>query len=165
MSLAQSFDIMETALQRRRHCALNKLVSNMAQVVSKFNKVVSKLRQLANQLIRDIHAPASRHPPHDFTTCRLRHYDIHAARLVAPPLERAPPAPFDHPIGILKRLHRPKSAAHGLSFDNFPVAVFVGADAADFAGRLKVLHLAGNTAFRYLQKLCKLYIRHKRICP
>ena len=165
MSLAQSFDIMETALQRRRHCALNKLVSNMAQVVSKFNKVVSKLRQLANQLIRDIHAPASRHPPHDFTTCRLRHYDIHAARLVAPPLERAPPAPFDHPIGILKRLHRPKSAAFGLSFDNFPVAVFVGADAADFAGRLKVLHLAGNTAFRYLQKLCKLYIRHKRICP
>ena len=60
---------------------------------------------------------------------------------------------------------RSRCAAFGLSFDNFPVAVLVGADAADFAGRLKVLHLAGNTAFRYLQKLCKLYIRHKRICP
>ena len=56
-------------------------------------------------------------------------------------------------------------AAFGLSFDYFPVAVLVGADAADFASRLKVLHLASDTAFGYLQKLCKLYIRHKRICP
>ena len=61
--------------------------------------------------------------------------------------------------------HKVLLSAPFISSYDLPVAVLVGADAADFAGRLKFLHLAGNAAFGYLKKLCKLYIRYKRICP
>jgi hypothetical protein len=60
---------------------------------------------------------------------------------------------------------RGASAAFGLSFDNFPVAVFVGANAADFSGCLKVLHLSGNPARRYQKKIGKFHFRDEWICP
>ena len=65
-----------------------------------------------------------------------------------------------HPALELSRLH-----FWFLPFDNFPVAVFVGANAADFAGRLKVLHLAGNPSRRYLKKIGKFHFRNEWICP
>ena len=50
-------------------------------------------------------------------------------------------------------------------YQNGPVAVLVGANAADFAGRLKFLHLAGNPSRRYLKKIGKFHFRNEWICP
>ena len=61
--------------------------------------------------------------------------------------------------------HKVLLSAPFISSYDLPVAVFVGANAAEFAGRLKVLHLAGNPSRRYLKKIGKFHFRNEWICP